>query len=234
MTQTRKSDADLKTAVVAELGWTPSVDSTHVGVAVNDGAVTLSGEVGSYPEKLLAATAAQRVRGVTAIAQEITVRTTWGRANDTDIAREAGEALERAIDVPDSVKATVNGTVVTLSGAVDWRYQRGAAERAVRYPKGVTDVTNLVTIRAAAMAAGVEAAITGALVRSARTETKHIRVTVGPDGLATIAGAVRSWAERREAEHACWAAPGRCGQLEHPRGRDARTIRTRTGSPAPS
>lgn len=78
MTQTvRRSDSDIKSAVVDELGWTPSVDSTHVGVAVDDGAVTLSGEVGSYPEKLMATKAAQRVHGVTAIAQEITVRTRW-------------------------------------------------------------------------------------------------------------------------------------------------------------
>ncbi len=43
MTRTlRRSDFDIKSAVVDELEWTPSVDGTHVGVAVDDGAVTLS------------------------------------------------------------------------------------------------------------------------------------------------------------------------------------------------
>ena len=141
MTQTlRRSDSDIKAAVVEELGWTPSVDSTHVGVAVDGGAVTLSGEVGSYPEKLMASKAAQRVHGVTAIAQETTVRSRWDEVDDSDIAREIGEALERAVDVPDSVKA--------------------------------------------------------------------VRVTTQAGGIVTLHGAVRSWADRHEAEQACWAAPG--------------------------
>ncbi|MGZ6855275.1 MAG: BON domain-containing protein, partial [Mycobacteriaceae bacterium] len=68
MTQAQRiPDDELKDAVVEELRWTPSVNSTHIGVAVTDGAVTLSGEVETYPEKALAEKAAQRVRGVTAI-----------------------------------------------------------------------------------------------------------------------------------------------------------------------
>lgn len=209
MTQTlRRSDADLKAAVVAELGWTGGVDSAHVGVAVTDGAVTLSGEVASYPEKLLACKAAQRVLGVTAIAQGITVRSARGPVNDTDLAREAGEALDRAVDVPGSVKVAVHGNVVTLSGAVDRQFQREAAERAVRYVKGVTGIFNLLTIRPVAMVAGAKAAITAAFVRNARLDSRHLTVTIDGGGRATLEGTVRSWAESRQAEHACWAAPG--------------------------
>ncbi len=202
-----RSDADLKTAVVDELGWTPSVDSTHIGVAVDHGAVTLSGEVGSYPEKLLAGKAVQRVHGVTAIAQEITVRA-MGGTNDSDIAREAGEALARAVDVPESVKASVHEHMVTLSGVVDRRDQWVAAERTVHHTRGVTGVLNLVTIRPVAMASGVQAAITAAFVRNARLESRNIAVTIAAGGLATLEGTVRSWAECRDAEEACWAAPG--------------------------
>lgn len=209
MTQTlRISDADLKAAVIDELGWTPAVDSTHIGVAVSDGTVRLSGEVGSYPEKLLACRVAQRVHGVTAIAQEITVHSAWGPASDIDLAREAGEALDRAVDVPASVKVTVHGNVVTLSGAVDRQFQREAADRAVHYIRGVTGVFNLVTIRPVAMVAGAKAAITAAFVRNARIESKHVTVTTDGGGRATLEGTVRSWAESRQAEHACWAAPG--------------------------
>jgi len=206
LTPTR-SDADVKAAVVDELGWTPAVDSTHIGVAVDGGAVTLSGEVASYPEKLLAAKAVQRVHGVTAIAQEITVRVTGG-TNDSDIAREAGEALERAVDVPESVMASVHDHVVTLSGEVDSRHQWAAAERTVHRTRGVTGVLNLITIRPVAMASGVEAAITAAFVRNARLESRNITVTTSAGGLATLNGTVRSWAECSDAEEACWAAPG--------------------------
>jgi osmotically-inducible protein OsmY len=215
MTQTsRRPDAELKGAVVEELRATPSVNSTHIGVAVTDGAVTLSGEVESYPEKALAEKAAQRVRGVTAIAEEITVRHTWGAA-DTDIAREASEALQRAVDVPDTVKATVHDHTVTLSGVVAWQYQRAAAARAVRYLKGVRNVLDTVTIGPTAVAADIKAVIGAALVRNARIENEHITVTTDTAGVVTLEGTVHSWAERRQAEHAAWSAPGVTEVVDH-------------------
>ena len=154
MTQTQqRSDAQLKDAIANELAWTPSVNSAHIGVAVDHGAVTLSGEVDSYPERRLAEKAALRVDGVTAVAEEVTVRNTWGPANESDIAREASEALARAVDVPDSVKAVVRDHFITLSGSVPWYYQRQAAERAVRYLKGVAGVHNTVAVKPTVSAA---------------------------------------------------------------------------------
>jgi len=215
MTQTvRRPDADLKRDVIDEMRWIPSIDSTHIGVAVNDGAVTLSGEVDSYPEMLLAGYAAQRIHGVTAIAQEITVRSTGG-GQDTGIAREAGEAIQRAVDVPDSVKVAVHDHVVTLTGDVSWQYEREAAERAVRYGKGIRAVVNSIGIRPGAVAIGAKDAIGAALVRNAQLEGKQITVTTDAEGLVTLDGTVRSWAERRQAEHAAFAAPGVTGVTNH-------------------
>lgn len=82
------TDAELQAAVVSELIWVKDVDTTHVGVAASDGAITLSGEVGSFPEKRLAVKAAQCVCDANGVADEMTVRTTFGAANDTDVARE--------------------------------------------------------------------------------------------------------------------------------------------------
>jgi osmotically-inducible protein OsmY len=109
MTQTyARTDAELQAAVIDELEWTPSVNSTRIGVSVHHGAVTLSGEVDTYPQRFLAEKAALRVRGVTAVAEDVTVQNDWAARNDTDVAREASEALERAVDVPSGmVKAAV-------------------------------------------------------------------------------------------------------------------------------
>lgn len=53
-----KSDSQLQRDVMAELGWEPSVDHADIGVAVDDGVVTLSGFVKTYSEKLAAEKAA--------------------------------------------------------------------------------------------------------------------------------------------------------------------------------
>ncbi len=210
MTQTvRRSDAELKTAIAEELAWTPGMDSTHVAVAVNQGAVTLSGEVDSYPEKLLAEKTVSGVRGVTAFAEEITVRGDWNDVNDTDVAREAAEALQRFVVVPSGmVTAAVHDHVITLSGHVPWHYQRDAAERAVRYLRGVANVRNDIRIKPTVSADGIHTAITAAFVRRARHEGSQTTITADHAGAVTLDGTVHSWSERRDAEHAAWSAPG--------------------------
>ena len=47
-------DLSLRDHVLSELEFEPSVNASHIGVAVDDGVVTLSGHVGSYAEKLAA------------------------------------------------------------------------------------------------------------------------------------------------------------------------------------
>jgi osmotically-inducible protein OsmY len=213
-TQTR-DDGQLKSAVIEELKWMPSVNDLHIGVAVDHGAVTLSGEVDSYPEKHLAESAALRVRGVSAVAEELTVRSTWGTVSDADVAREASEALSRAIDVPsDTVTAVVHDHFVTLSGSTAWQYQREAAHRAVRYLKGVAGVVNGITIQPTVSTVGLKGAISAALVRSARLEAKDITVSAD-SGNVTLEGTVHSPYERRQASAAAWSAPGVTGVTNH-------------------
>jgi osmotically-inducible protein OsmY len=210
MTQNQnRTDTQLKSSVIAELAWTPSVNETHIGVAVADGVVTLSGQADSYPEKILAERAALRVRGVNAVAEEITVRNTFGAVSDTTLASEAMKALAQAIDVPvDSVQVTVHNHVVHLAGTVSWQFQRVAAGRAVRYLKGVSNVSNSVIVKPIASAMGVHAAIDAALVRNAEFEGKNITVTSDDAGTVTLSGKVHSWAERRQTEQTAWSAPG--------------------------
>ena len=59
-------DNELKSAVLAELKWEPSVEASHIGVTTKDGVVTLMGHVASYAEKQAAEAAASRVKGVKA------------------------------------------------------------------------------------------------------------------------------------------------------------------------
>ncbi|MET3803022.1 osmotically-inducible protein OsmY [Nakamurella sp. UYEF19] len=209
MTQTlKRTDAETKKNVEDELSWLPNVNSNHIGVSVDDGAVTLTGHVETYPQKVSATKATLGVRGVTAIAQELEVHNSWSSTNDTDIAREAGEALGRSITVPDGVTASVHHQIVTLSGDVQWRFEREDAVRAVHYLKGVLDVIDGITIKPTVSAVVVKENIRAALLRNAQFDGESITVSTGPGGHVTLDGTVRSWAERRQAEQVSWSAPG--------------------------
>ena len=204
----RPSDAALEAAVVDELKWMPSIDSAHIKVSVEYGLVTLDGEVDSYPDKFLAEKAALRVHGVSGVFGRIRVRNNWANMSDTDIAAEAKAALDRAIDIPsDAVQVAVHDHVVTLSGVVNWHYQRKSAERAVRYLKGVTDLRNAVTIKPKVAATGLKTKITTAMVRNAQLEGKGIEVAADHSAV-TLTGKVQTCAERHQADMTAWSAPG--------------------------
>lgn len=203
------ADMRIKSIIVEELKWTPGIDSTHVGVGVIDGAVTLAGEVATYPEKRLAEEAVRRVKGVHAVAEQLTVRADATGPNDTDIAREAGAAIGRAVDIAhDAVTATVQDRVITLHGHVPWHYQRQAAVRSVQYLPGVRDVRDELSVTPHVSTADIRSGIEAALVRHALIEADTVTVTSDEGGTVTIAGVVSSLAERDEIDQVAWASPG--------------------------
>lgn len=201
------SDLDVQALVYDELEWTPEVDAAGIGVAVDDGAVTLSGEVESYAERLAANRAAFRVRGVRAVVDNITVHPKGGwPVTETDVAKNVERALEAASNVPDSVHAQVHEHVVTLTGEVEWDYQRRAARRAVQFLDGVYTVRDDITLSSRPTAVDTQDRIARALVRNAQLDAHAITVTV-TGGKVTLTGTVRSAAERVQAEQAAWASP---------------------------
>src|SRR3984893_5664439 len=147
-----KSDAEIREDVINELQWDPQIsDPEAIGVAVVDRAVTLTGHVPTYAEKLAAARAAERVYEVKAVANDIKVKLSGSPRDDSDIARAIAHVLEWNVQVPEGrVKARVENGWVTLEGEVDYDFQRREVERMVRHVKGVIGVTNSITIRPAA------------------------------------------------------------------------------------
>lgn len=204
-----KTDSQLQKDVGEELKWEPQVTASEIGVEVKDGVVTLSGEVSSFAEKWHAERAAQRVSGVSALAIDLRVKlSALGGRSDADIARSVENVLSWSTVVPgDAVKVLVERGHVTLTGDVDWQYQKMAAAASVRDLMGVTGVSNQLAIKPALKVSAVKADIEMALKRTAAADARQIHVDVdGAD--VTLTGKVQSWAERETATNSAWATPG--------------------------
>lgn len=192
-----------------ELRWEPSLHASEIGVAVKEGAVTLTGEVENYLLKLATERAAKRVKGVKVVVQEVKVNPYIGKQHtDVQIGQAIISALEWHSEVPQAkLSVKVQDGWVTLEGEVDWNYQRRAAEQTIEALKGVRGVTNLIRVKSSAVAQDVKYKILDALRRNAILEAQQIKVEA--DGSKVVLkGKVHSWTERKEAEEAAWAAPG--------------------------
>ena len=204
-----KTDAQIQQDVIAELKWEPAINAAQIGVEVKEGIVTLAGHVGTFGEKWDAERAAQRVLGVKALAVEVDVKLSGlSKRTDADIARAAENVLEWSTYVSkDRVKVMVETGWITLTGDVDWEYQRQAAEGAVRYLMGVTGVSNQIAIKAIASSIAVKSDIEAALKRRAITDAQDILVAVnGAD--VTLTGTIQNWSERDLARNSAWGTPG--------------------------
>jgi osmotically-inducible protein OsmY len=207
--RTMKTDSQLQSDVIAELAWEPSIHSEEIGVEVKGGVVTLAGHVGTYSEKLAAEKAALQVIGVKALAVEIDVRLAGVNARtDADIARSVETVLQwTTFLTKDAVKIMVEGGWVTLSGEVNWDYQRQAAVDAVRYLMGVKGVSDSIAIKPTVFAPLVKADIEAALVRRARKDSNRISVSVNGNDVP-LSGSVHNWSERSLATQTAWGTPG--------------------------
>lgn len=210
------TDKTLQDAVMRELNWEPRVDAAHIGVIASNGSITLTGEVPTYTARTAAVKAAERVYGVRAVANDLKVTLHGPHPHsDSEIAEAAARALRWHNEVPDTVDAEVKDGLITLTGAVEWRFQRYAAMRAVRDLRGVRGVANQVIVETPqAKPVDVEQRIKQAFERNARLDARQVDVSIA-NGKVHLYGHVHSIFEKHVAEDAASAAPGVTSVEDH-------------------
>jgi osmotically-inducible protein OsmY len=205
-----KSDSQIKADVTNELKWDSRVDETDVGIQVRDGIVTLVGTVNVYAKKIAAREAAHRVHGVLDVVDELQVKVPGiGARTDTELARAVRDALEWDAFVPDEkITSTVSLGIVTLEGLVQTWAQRADADRVIRGLMGVRGVINQISVSAKPIdQMRMKNDIEEALERQAEREARRISISV-KDGVVTLSGRIRSWAEKNAIDRVVGFAPG--------------------------
>lgn len=203
------NDSKIKEDILSELEWNPRIDPEDIGIEVHDGAVTLTGHVRTYFQKLAAKHCAKSVAGVHALVDNIEVRLGSGKSpSDDDIAEKIAHVLEWSVSIPNKdIQAEVKNGFVTLNGNLDWNYQSQNVVDRIWDIRGVTGISNQIKVKTRASTYDIKQKIKTALERHAQLEPSKISIDVSGDEV-TLSGTVESFVELDRVEDAVWSATG--------------------------
>jgi osmotically-inducible protein OsmY len=196
-----------------KLKFEPILDASNITLSIqgNHDIVVLAGTVKSYAEKLIAENAVKTLRGVKTVVNEIEVDPYIRfKRTDIEIASDTTNALKTSVLVPDDrIKLIVKNGIVTLTGEVEWQYQKDSAEIAIRNLWGIKSIINNITVKPSVRINEneVKQEIKKEFERHARIDADKIKIQV--EGRKVILkGEVSSFDEIDIAEGAAWSIPG--------------------------
>lgn len=142
----QRSDTEIAAAVQHALSWNTSVPQDRVRVTVENGWVTLNGELDWNFQRRALERMIRPLKGVAGIADNIRLKSLPIPVN---LSHRIEEALTRqAVREAKRIEISVDGSVVTLRGHVHSWAERNAAEGVTWSAPGVSRVNNQLTIDA--------------------------------------------------------------------------------------
>jgi len=200
----------LRKYVLEELAFDPRVDASGIGVSVEERIVKLTGHVHSLADKIAVAEAVERVKGVRGVVLDLEVRCPPdSHVSDEVLAKRAADVLEWDTTLPrGAVKVAVDQGCLTLTGTVDWQFQRSEIENDLRCLAGVIAIDNKIAIRSISCKQNVKRSIKDAMHRRADVQASNIRVDVDESGKVVLKGTVEDWQARNTVEDAAWLVAG--------------------------
>jgi osmotically-inducible protein OsmY len=139
------TDGQIEGAIERRLEMDSRITADRVGVTVKDHAAILYGTVDTIKEKKMATVVAGSVRGVSAVVNDLRVRTSLSR--DEKIKRDVKQVIHPVnFKKENRLLVTVENGVVTLEGEVLDRHDLRQAGSAVEDVPGVIKIVNLVRV----------------------------------------------------------------------------------------
>ncbi len=136
----KKTDAEIAAAVINALKFHTSIPDDKINVTVEDGIVTLDGEVEWQYEKVAAKNAIQNFAGITQVWNFIKIKP---KVDTVDVKEKIKSAFQRnaSLDANKILVTTYNGDVI-LSGFVSSLNEKEEASSAAWAAPGVSKVHN--------------------------------------------------------------------------------------------
>jgi len=204
-----KTDIKLESDVLKAMTWEPLLRMEKIRVMAKNGVITLTGKVESFIKKTEAESVAKKRRGVVAVVNDIEIQLdSQATKQDHDIAADLREAFRANWDISDDkITISVENGWITMTGDLEWSYQKDAAQAATRQIKGVTGLTNAITISSVKSDRIEKMEIEKALVLSSAIDDREIHVTV-TGNIVSLGGVVSTLYEKEQAGRIAQNTPG--------------------------
>ena len=201
-----RDDELIKQSIVNELARDTRIDASKIEVTVDNGSVSLSGEVPTFLGKSAATEDALSILGVKEVDNLTVVNypATFTLPTDEEIKENV---LSKLVGSPDldlvDLDVAVDGGIVTLKGTVDAYWKKTFLENLVAFEAGVTFIENHVAVvpTDGVLDKVIAEDIVTSLEERALVDADDIDVSVS-DGMVELAGSVPNWAAQQAAVNA--------------------------------